>query len=69
MFTGFIVFVCFTKYIEEGNNWLNVVACNDDDKTSFGKGGRNASRKQLKVDKDAERDVETGQVPHTKREV
>ena len=48
--------------MRRGDNWLNVVACNDDDRTSFGKGGWKESRKRLKVNKDAERDEETGQV-------
>jgi len=62
MFTGFIAFVWFSKYNEEGNNWLNVLAANDDDNCQFGKWGQEESRKRFKTEKDGIRDLETGTV-------
>ena len=51
MFTGLIPFVCFSKYNKESNNWLNVLAMNDNDNYQFGKGGRKKPRKRLKTEK------------------
>jgi len=41
---------------------MSVTACDDDNKTSFGKAGRKESRKRSKVSKNEENDIETGQV-------
>ena len=67
IFQGFIAFVCFTKYNEEGTNHLSVLCVNDEDDCKFSKGGRTVSRKRQKIDKNEVRDIETGSSPFSSR--
>ena len=67
IFQGFIGFVCFTKYNEEGTNILSLLCVNDKDDCKFGKGGRTESRKRMKSDKNEVRDIETGASPFLAR--
>ena len=62
VFTGFINYICHTKYYKGGKNMLNLVAINDDDDTEFKKGVIYKQRKMNKEHKDTERSLEAGDI-------